>query len=123
MPVAYSQDLRSRVIAAWKAQEGSQRQLAERFKVSLSFVHRVLDRYRAEGQIEAKPRGATMQPKISDAALEVLQKLVEEHKDALLVELCEYFAQQTGIRVSVPTMHRALQRLRLRRKKKDAVCE
>lgn len=123
MPVAYSKDIRSRVIAAWEAQEGSQRQLAARFKVSLSFVYRVLHRYRADGQMDAKPRGATVQPKISDMDLEKLQKLVAENQDALLVELCECFTQQTGIKVSVPTMHRALQRLRLRRKKKDAVCE
>jgi hypothetical protein len=37
MPVAYSTDLRTRVIEAWKSKEGTQAQLAERFKVSLSF--------------------------------------------------------------------------------------
>lgn len=42
MPVAYSTDLRTRMIDAWNAKEGTQRQLAERFKVSLSFVKRVL---------------------------------------------------------------------------------
>jgi putative transposase len=42
MPVAYSTDLRTRVIDAWNAKEGTQTQLAERFKVSLSFVKRVL---------------------------------------------------------------------------------
>ena len=59
MPVAYSTDLRTRVIDAWDAEEGTQRQLAERFKVSLSFVKRVLRRYRTSAQREAKPRGAT----------------------------------------------------------------
>ena len=42
MPKPYSIDLRNRVIVAWVAQEGSQRQLAERFKVSLSFVKNFL---------------------------------------------------------------------------------
>ena len=42
MRVAYSEDLRSRVIAAWEAKEGSQRQVAQRFKVSLSFVRNLL---------------------------------------------------------------------------------
>lgn len=44
MPVAYSKVLGSRVIAADVATEGSQRQLAARFKVSVSFVQRVLRR-------------------------------------------------------------------------------
>jgi transposase len=42
MPTPYSIDLRSRVIMAWVAKEGSQRQLAERFKVSLSFIRDLL---------------------------------------------------------------------------------
>ncbi len=32
MPVAYSKDLRTRVIATWEAKQESQRQLAERLK-------------------------------------------------------------------------------------------
>jgi transposase len=38
MPAPLSIDLRQRIIAAYEAKEGSQRQLAERFKVSLSFI-------------------------------------------------------------------------------------
>ncbi|PNJ91652.1 helix-turn-helix domain-containing protein, partial [Cylindrospermopsis raciborskii] len=54
MPKPYSIDLRNRVIVAWVAQEGSQRQLAERFKVSLSFVRNLVRRYRETGQVEPK---------------------------------------------------------------------
>ncbi|MEH2349945.1 MAG: helix-turn-helix domain-containing protein [Nostoc sp.] len=64
MPVSYSGDLRSRVITEDVAKEGSQRQLAERFKVSLSFVRNLLRRYRQNGQIEAKRRGGYQQPAI-----------------------------------------------------------
>ncbi|WP_233154060.1 hypothetical protein [Scytonema sp. HK-05] len=42
MPVSYFEDLRRRVIAAWLANVGSQRQVAQRFKVSLSFVRNLL---------------------------------------------------------------------------------
>ena len=35
---AYSIDLRQRIIEAYENQEGSQRALAKRFKVSLSFI-------------------------------------------------------------------------------------
>ncbi|MBA4444393.1 helix-turn-helix domain-containing protein, partial [Cylindrospermopsis raciborskii CS-506_C] len=47
-------ELLSQLIVAWVAQEGSQRQLAERFKVSLSFVKNLVRRYRETGQVEPK---------------------------------------------------------------------
>ncbi|MEH2078489.1 MAG: hypothetical protein V7K89_00270 [Nostoc sp.] len=62
MPVFYSKDLRERVIMAWEAKEGSQRKLAQRFKVSLSFVRNLLRQYRANGQIEAKRREGYQKP-------------------------------------------------------------
>lgn len=57
MSVSYSGDLRRRVIAAYVANEGSQNQLAQRFKMSLSFVRNLLRRYQDCGEIETKQRG------------------------------------------------------------------
>ncbi len=117
MPVAYSTDLRTRVIDAWDAKAGTQRQLAERFRVSLSFVKRVLRRYRTSAQREAKPRGATLAPKINGEALALLQRLIANKPDILLEELCEQLEKRMQIKVSKPTMCRAMQRLQLPRKK------
>jgi transposase len=122
VPVAYSADLRHRVIDAWEAKEGSQRQLAQRFKVSLTFVRNLLRHYRQTRKVEAKQRGGYTQPKISAEHLAVVQALIEEQNDILLKELCERFAESTGIFVSIPTMHRAVQRLQMRHKKND-VCQ
>jgi putative transposase len=47
----------SPIIDAYEAKEGSQRQLAQRFKVSLSFVRNLLRHYRTNGQVEALRRG------------------------------------------------------------------
>ncbi|MBM0744495.1 transposase [Phormidium sp. CLA17] len=117
MPVAYSTDLRTRVIDAWTAKEGTQAQLAERFKVSESFVKRVLRRYRSSGQKEAKPRGATLAPTIDGELLKLVQGWVERKPDIHLDELCKQLEAHQGIKVSQPTMCRALQRLKLPRKK------
>ncbi len=121
MPVAYSGDLRRRLIDAYEAKEGSQRQLAQRFKVSLSFVRNLLRHYRTNGQVEAKRRGGYRKPTISDEHLTIIKSLIEAKNDLLLSELCEHFLERTGISVSVSTMHRAVQKLRLRRKK-NSVC-
>lgn len=118
MPVSYSGDLRGRIIAAWEAKEGSQRNLAQRFKVSLSFVRDLLRCYRDSGQIEAKQRGGYQKPIIQDEHLAIIKSFIEEKNDLLLSELCDRFAESTGTRVSITTMHRAVERLGLRCKKK-----
>ncbi|MBR8840459.1 MAG: transposase [Stigonema ocellatum SAG 48.90 = DSM 106950] len=118
MPVAYAKDLRARVIAAWEAKEGSQRQIAQRFKVSLSFVRNLLRHYRTNGQIEAKRRGGNIKPIIQDEQLAIVKSLIEEKNDLLLSELCDRLVERTGVKVSVPTMYRAVEKLDLRCKKK-----
>lgn len=118
MPVSYSGDLRRRVISAWETKEGSQRQLAQRFKVSLSFVRNLLRRYQDCGEIEARQRGGYQKPIIQDKHLNTIKSFVEEKNDLLLSELCDRFEEYTGIRVSVTTMYRAVEKLGLRVKKK-----
>lgn len=118
MPVSYSGDLRRRVISAWEAKEGSQRHLAQRFKVSLSFVRNLLRHYRKNGEIEAKQRGGYQKPTIQNEHLSLIRSLVEEKNDLLLSELCDRFAERTEIRVSITTMHRAVEKLDFRCKKK-----
>jgi transposase len=43
---------------------------------------------------------------------------IKEKNDLLLSELCDRFAEKTEIKVSITTMHRAVERLGLRCKKK-----
>ena len=97
MPVVYFSVSDTQIIAAWKGKEGTQRQLAERFKVSLSFVQRVLRRYRQTGETTAKPRGATLAPTLSGTHLDVVKNLVTEQQDALLQKLCERLRERTPL--------------------------
>ena len=117
MPAPLSIDLRQRVINAYRAKEGSQRTLAERFKVSLSFIRDLTRRARELGTIEPKPHGGGAVAKLGDVQLPIVKGLVEAQPDALLEELCERFAQKTGVNVSISTMQRAVQRLELSVKK------
>lgn len=117
MPAPLSVDLRQRVIAAYQAKEGSQRQLALRFKVSLSFIRDLSRHYRLTGTVEPKPHGGGAVAKLGHAQLSIVRALVEAQPDALLTELCERLAKKTGINVSVSTMQRAIQNLELSVKK------
>lgn len=119
MPAPYSLDLRQRVIEAYQAKEGSLRQLAERFKVSLSFVRDLTRRYRETGQlVPRKAHRGGAKAKLGGAEVTVVEQLVTAQPDALLSELCERLAEKTEVTVSVATMHRTVVRLGLNYKKK-----
>jgi hypothetical protein len=51
---AYSIDLRQKILSAWPNKEGTQRELAKRFKISLSFLRDFFRRYRETTQIAAR---------------------------------------------------------------------
>src|SRR3981081_1958198 len=53
----YSQALRQRVLDTVRRGEGSLRQIARRFLVSVSFVTRLLRTHRDTGALEPKPHG------------------------------------------------------------------
>jgi len=116
----YSLDLRQRIVDAYRNDEGSVRDLAERFAVAPNTVQNYLTRMRATGRLDASPPGGGSRPKIDEEGLEQLRMLVEEKNDLTLPELAERWAPPQGVRVSRWTLGRALRRLGLTRKKKDA---
>ena len=113
---AYSVDLRQKLLRAWERHLGSQRTIADIFGVSLAFVEKVLCQHRATGDIAPKPHAGGQRPRLGAAAQAVVQRLMAANPDATLQELCPGVAAETGVRVSVPTMCRVLQRLGLPRK-------
>ena len=117
MPAPLSVDLRQRILSAYEAKEGSQRQLAERFKVSLSFIRDLRRHHRETGTVQPKPHGGGAVAKLGQEQLPIVAALVKAQPDALLTELCERFAQQTGVEVSVSTMQQAVCKLKLSVKK------
>jgi len=111
---AYSLDLHQKIIHAYTNQEGSIRQVAQRFKVAKSFVQKLLKRYREEGTIAPKPQEGGFAAKLAEP-LHVVEQWVEQENDATLAELCEHLYQDPGVRVSQSTLCRQLQQLKLTR--------
>jgi transposase len=111
---AYSQDLRQRVLDTVERGEGSSRQIARRFLVSVSFVTRLLKRYRTTRSLEPKPHGGGHPPSLGPEDLERLRELVRQQPDATLEEL----RQRLGAACSAMTISRALRKPGLPRKKK-----
>ena len=115
---AYSIDLRQKILHAYERRLGSQRALAHLFGVSLAFVEKVLRQHRTMGTIAPKPHAGGPRPRLDEATHGLLRQLVRAHPDLTLHERCTRLAAATGVRVSVPTMCRVLQRLSLPRKKR-----
>ncbi len=118
MAAAYSIDLRTRILGAWQNKEGTQRELAERFKVSLSFIRDFLRHYRETGEIAAKPQGGDRRSKLKSKDQELLKQIVVKQSDIYLREIQESLEKSTGIKVSVSSLCRTLKRMKLGRKKK-----
>jgi transposase len=110
----YSHDLRQRVLDAVERGEGSIRQIARRFVVSLSFVVRLLQIHRRTGSIAPKPHRGGHPPALGPEELERLRELVRQQPDATLEEL----RQRLGVPCSTAAICRALDKLGLPRKKK-----
>jgi transposase len=110
MGAAYSQDLRDRVIAARDDQMPTT-QVAELFRVSPSWVRRVMQRRREHGEQSPRPRGGATVIKID---LEQLRQLVQQQPDATARQLHE----RLGIKCSVSAVDMALRRMGLSFKKR-----
>jgi transposase len=111
----YSLDLRQRVIAALDAGEGSQPEIARRFRVSISFITRLLKRRRRTGSVDPAPHGGGHPPALDTAARRRLRRLVREQPDATLEEL----AARVGVPCGRMAIFRTLRKLKLTRKKKS----
>lgn len=114
----YSTDLRRKIIEAKHKTNESIGQLAERFGVSYSFVSRLLKRYEVAASVEPNSHGGGKPPLLNSQQIEILEQLVEADKDATLQELSDRLAEKTGVKASLSTICRVLQRLDLTRKKK-----
>ena len=114
----YSNDLRDKVIQAYKRGDGPLREIAHRFSVSLNFVWLLWQRYLKTGSVDPKPHGGGPTSVMNEERLALLRELIEEKNDATLVELRDRFNEKTGLKVSRGTISRALNKLNITRKKK-----
>ena len=111
--VPYSIDLRERVLMAVDAGEGTQEEIARRFRVSSRWIRKLLARRAATGSIAPEPNGGGRKLLIQGEAAEALRAAVQADPDATLEELRE----ATGFTGCLMTVWRAIERLKITRKK------
>jgi putative transposase len=118
---AYSLDLRTKILTAYQCEEGSIRQLAQRFKVSPRFVGELVVSFRRTGSCLPKPHGGGNPPCIARSQYASLSGLVQAHPDATLKELCRLLEDSEHVVASTSSMQRTLATLQLTRKKRRAM--
>src|SRR3712207_9444668 len=99
MPRAYSPDLRVRVLAACEAGEGSQAEIARRFRVGERTLQRWLQA--ARGEVRRGPKVPARSRGLVGGAVAALARLVDEENDATLAEYAERLAAGPGARRSL----------------------
>ena len=114
--MAYSQDLRERVIAAVKAGKHSQAKIAETFGISESTVEKWKRRWQDTKSVAALPfAGGPV--RVLKSCGSVIRAAVKKQPDISLAELCERVLKEKGLKANDSMMCRELQLLQLPRKK------
>jgi transposase len=114
---AYSLDLREKIVSVYDHGGISQRQLAERFCVSVFFVKKLFRQRKNTGSIAPKQRRGWQRSRLTEEMRERLIAVYQEKNDYTLSELADRLEQDFGFRLSNPTLCRALQQANLRHKK------
>src|SRR4028119_1537451 len=108
--MGYSVDLRERIVEAVLEHRFSIREAAKTFRVGHATVERYLRRFRERGELTTcKPPGRPS--RVDDKQLGALRKQPEACDELTLMEHCELWEHDTGMKASYVTMHRISKRL------------
>jgi transposase len=112
---AYSQDLRERVMAAVESGTGAYA-AASIFRVSVSYIYKLLGRRKRTGETSARPWAGGPKPKLA-AHDEALRAGVMSEPDATLAELQAWLVAEHNVKVSIGCLWKRLRHLGLTLKK------
>jgi transposase len=117
--MAYSTDLRQRVVEAYEQGKGSIPEVAAMFSVSPGSLKNWMRLKRESGSVQRTKKPGGRHSKLDAEARKALEKLLEGRRDAFLAELREEVLEHLGVDVSRSTLSRVLRKLRQSRKKKS----
>jgi len=114
---SYSVDFRQKIIDVYHNEPLSQKAIAERFCVALSFVQKLIKQYRLTQNIAPQTYRCGGQLKLNPEQLVVLAELIEANNDATLEELRYLLYQKIGVAISRATLGRMTKLLNMKLKK------
>lgn len=116
--MAYSMDLRTRVVKAYEMGEGTQAEIGRLFDLGVATVKRWIWRKAATGTPARLPQGGGNPRRIGTIGESVLLGLLERAPDATLAELAEQYAWTTQMPMNASVVSHTLTRLGITRKKR-----
>ncbi len=114
---AFSLDLRQRIVDAYDAGEGTRQEIADRFRVSLGMVKKLLQQRRSTGDIADRHHLTGRKATITGEHRRRFDALVHDRPDITLEEL----RAETGLRCSLPAIHYVLKDMGLTLKKRRSL--
>lgn len=112
-----SLDLRERILASYDRQEGTRQEIAERYRVSLGMVKKLLQQRRRTGDIRPRHGYSGRKPTILPGHEQQMRALLVRKPDLTLKEL----RQQVALNCTLPAIHYALERMGLTYKKRHSM--
>jgi len=106
MPHPLSNDLRKRIVSFVEAGH-SRNEAAGHFDTSVSFVVKLMKRYRETGRVDPKPRGGFRHGKVGPHRVFILRQ-VETRGDISMRELAALLRKAKGVEVAPATLSRFL---------------
>jgi len=110
-----SLDLRERILASYD-REGTREEIAQRFRVSLGMVKKLLQQRRRTGEIGPGHHRSGRKPRILPAHHRQMRTLLGQKPDLTLIEL----RAAVGLDCTLPAVHYALQKIGLTYKKRHS---
>ena len=112
-----SLDLRERILASYDQKEGTREEIAQRFKVSLGMVKKLLQRRREGGDIGPRYHRCGLKPGKVAAQGRTFRQLLSHKPDMTLEEL----RKATALNCTLPAIHYVLEKMGLTYKKRHSV--
>lgn len=111
-----SLDLRERILASYDKQEGTREEMADRFKVSLGLVKKLLQQRRRTGDIAPRHRFSGRKPMIIAAHRQQMCQWLDRKPDMTLKEL----RAAMSLNCTLPAIHYVLAKMGLTYKKRHS---
>lgn len=114
---AYSIEFRQKIMDVYHNEPLSQKAIANRFCVALSFVQKLIKQYRETQNIAPRTERCGVKLKLNAEQLMILAELIEASDDATFEELRYLLYQKIGVTISRATMGRMAKLLNMTFKK------
>jgi len=118
MAKAFPKELRERVVNAYESKLGTIDQVAEIFGIGARTLRKYLKIYRTTGDLTPIPHPGGGILILTEENLRIIKKIILSNTDGTLEEFRNEFLKETGIDVTIVTIHNACNILNLNRKKK-----